>query len=503
MRHILTLTEIGLLALLTVILLTGCATSHTGELGTPLRKTAALTATPSAAKTPVVTNTPTTPATPTPVPSLTWDALRNIGYPNEWPSDGIAELKDGEYREQYLRDSATEMVINLAPDRLFGDLNGDGAEDAAVILIAAPGGSGTFYYLSALLNQQGRPRSVASRFLGDRVLIRRLAIDDRRIDVELDIAGPGDPMCCPTDHKRQVHALEGEELKLIAEDDLPDPDVSARLNVPKEQTQFEPGATSATYADDINFNGIHTYQVHAVAGQTMEVTIASPHSDVLLSLFGAGRPLVSIFSEVTAWTGEVPTSENYSVNVVAVGSDTAYTLTVGVTGAAEPSATPTPRAAPEATSLASSEKVIHITFDDAPTGPRWTPQILDVLDQYDAQATFFVLGRNARRFPHVIEQESQAGHVIANHTLDHQSLSGIGRDAFFREVLDTERIHEDKGHAACALPTMPQTATPGRGRQSWDTQFSCGTSTRRTGSVPDPRLSLARCWAKLTWEPSC
>jgi hypothetical protein len=128
------LSRAGLLALLIVILLAGCAIPHTPEVTAP--PVVAATATPSSS----LTATPAPTETRTPAPPLTWETLRNTADPNEWPSEGTAQLEDGEYREQYMPGSATEMVINLAPYRLFGELNGDGVEDAVVILIAAPGG---------------------------------------------------------------------------------------------------------------------------------------------------------------------------------------------------------------------------------------------------------------------------------------------------------------------------------------------------------------------------
>jgi hypothetical protein len=107
--------------LLIVVFLAGCAIPHAPEATAP--PIAAATATPSSL------------LTATPAPPLTWETLRNSAYPNEWPSEGTAQLQDVEYREQYMPGSATELVINLAPYRLFGELNGDGVEDAAVILI--------------------------------------------------------------------------------------------------------------------------------------------------------------------------------------------------------------------------------------------------------------------------------------------------------------------------------------------------------------------------------
>jgi peptidoglycan/xylan/chitin deacetylase (PgdA/CDA1 family) len=203
----------------------------------------------------------------------------------------------------------------------------------------------------------------------------------------------------------------------------------------------------------------------------MTATVTSPHDDVLLSVFGGGHTLVSVFSEVIRWSGEIPATQDYKINVVAVGGDTPYTLRVDIVGKGKPAptpapadtATPHPQPATEAATPVSSEKVIHITFDDGPTAPEWTPQVLDVLAEHNAQATFFVLGLNARRYPELIDAEYQANHVVANHTLDHRSLSGIGREAFLQEILVTQEILGDRG-VRCLRPPYGATDSYTRAR---------------------------------------
>jgi peptidoglycan-N-acetylglucosamine deacetylase len=64
---------------------------------------------------------------------------------------------------------------------------------------------------------------------------------------------------------------------------------------------------------------------------------------------------------------------------------------------------------------------IAITFDDGPTEP-YTSQILDVLRQFGAKATFFVLGARATHAPDVVRRAAREGHEIGNHTWDHAAL---------------------------------------------------------------------------------
>lgn len=68
--------------------------------------------------------------------------------------------------------------------------------------------------------------------------------------------------------------------------------------------------------------------------------------------------------------------------------------------------------------IKTDEKVIALTFDDGPHAV-YTTQILDLLAQYDAKATFFVIGESAEKLPDLILKIGQDGHEIANHTYTH------------------------------------------------------------------------------------
>jgi peptidoglycan/xylan/chitin deacetylase (PgdA/CDA1 family) len=88
---------------------------------------------------------------------------------------------------------------------------------------------------------------------------------------------------------------------------------------------------------------------------------------------------------------------------------------------------------------AAGEPIVYLTFDDGPDG-RYTPQILDLLARYNAQATFFVLGEQAEFFPDLIRAEAQAGHYVANHGFAHHSFDDMTRDELHREIQKTERL---------------------------------------------------------------
>jgi peptidoglycan-N-acetylglucosamine deacetylase len=64
---------------------------------------------------------------------------------------------------------------------------------------------------------------------------------------------------------------------------------------------------------------------------------------------------------------------------------------------------------------------VALTFDDGPD-PAYTPRILDVLAQFGARATFFVIGKQAEQHPGIIRAIAHAGHDVGNHSYGHRPL---------------------------------------------------------------------------------
>jgi hypothetical protein len=184
------------------------ATPTAAPTATP---TAAPTATPTAAPTATPTAAPT--ATPTAIPPLTLEALKNAEYQSEFTKSKKAKLTDGKYEEEIVPGAASKLTIVIYPDMYaFGDLNGDGVDDAAVVLATSAGGSGTFISLEAVLNDKGTPKHVASASLGDRTRLKSIAIQSGEIAVNMVQQAPGDPMCCPTMEVTQKYRLQGDQL---------------------------------------------------------------------------------------------------------------------------------------------------------------------------------------------------------------------------------------------------------------------------------------------------
>ena len=63
---------------------------------------------------------------------------------------------------------------------------------------------------------------------------------------------------------------------------------------------------------------------------------------------------------------------------------------------------------------------ICLTFDDGPS-PEVTPHVLDLLDRFQARASFFCIGERAAAHPELVREIARRGHSIENHSYHHRS----------------------------------------------------------------------------------
>lgn len=81
-----------------------------------------------------------------------------------------------------------------------------------------------------------------------------------------------------------------------------------------------------------------------------------------------------------------------------------------------------------------ANRQIALTFDDGPH-PVYTPQVLNLLDQYNAGATFFCIGRNVEQHPEAVKQICAAGHMVGNHSFTHAHAIDFHSQAKWLEEL--------------------------------------------------------------------
>ncbi len=89
------------------------------------------------------------------------------------------------------------------------------------------------------------------------------------------------------------------------------------------------------------------------------------------------------------------------------------------------------------------QKAVYLTFDDGPI-PEITPWVLGQLKKHKAQATFFCIGENVKKHPHIFNRILSEGHAVGNHTFHH--LNGW-KTATSKYIENTEKAQQQMGNS--------------------------------------------------------
>ncbi|MCF2127042.1 polysaccharide deacetylase family protein [Strepomyces sp. STD 3.1] len=146
------------------------------------------------------------------------------------------------------------------------------------------------------------------------------------------------------------------------------------------------------------------------------------------------------------WYGKV-VGAALGVTMLAVGASV-WTAQADAVGSSEPkaSASPAPGGAvkPVDVTIAHASDAgargVNITIDDGPD-PAWTPQVLDLLEEYGVKATFCVTGTQAQAHPDLVKKVVAAGHRLCDHSVSHDTAMDRKSEAYqSKEILDAERM---------------------------------------------------------------
>ena len=86
-------------------------------------------------------------------------------------------------------------------------------------------------------------------------------------------------------------------------------------------------------------------------------------------------------------------------------------------------------------------KLVAFTFDDGPS--KYTLDIANILEEYNASATFFEVGYNIKAYPEITKELSDRGFEIANHTTDHSKLTKLTETKYLTKINDNNTIFKD------------------------------------------------------------
>src|SRR5256886_9607365 len=214
---------------------------------------------------------------------LTWQCLLNATYATSVTPRGVA-LRDGSFEAEAAPGSASKITVRLADIAAFGDLDGNLAPDAAVVLVSSGGGSGTFVELAAVRNEHGAAHPVSTVLLGDRILVREVRIEDRRILVRLRVRGATDPFSLRTREISHHYALDGNSLVLLDESE------GEVQSTPAESYVYLPVRLDIVAGSSRSVHGvlapgqIASYVAHGRAGEILDLTVRSDFGKGVLSV---------------------------------------------------------------------------------------------------------------------------------------------------------------------------------------------------------------------------
>jgi len=93
--------------------------------------------------------------------------------------------------------------------------------------------------------------------------------------------------------------------------------------------------------------------------------------------------------------------------------------------------------------MPSDENKIYLTFDDGPH-PEITPLVLNLLDNYNAKATFFCVGENVKKHPETFELVKQKGHAVGNHSHNHLNGWKTANKDYYKNVELANKLIDSK-----------------------------------------------------------
>ena len=97
------------------------------------------------------------------------------------------------------------------------------------------------------------------------------------------------------------------------------------------------------------------------------------------------------------------------------------------------------------------EKALYLTFDDGPV-PGITPWVLEVLKKYDAGATFFCVGHNVKKYPHIFQRILAEGHQVGNHTYHHLNGWKTPATQYLKDSLKADEAMQNGAKSALFRP---------------------------------------------------
>ncbi|NWK68998.1 polysaccharide deacetylase [Bacillus paramycoides] len=104
-------------------------------------------------------------------------------------------------------------------------------------------------------------------------------------------------------------------------------------------------------------------------------------------------------------------------------------------------------------------KIAYLTFDDGPG--KYTAELLNILKQNDAKATFFLIGANVKQYPDLVKQEKTEGHYVGMHSMTHNYAKLYTNGQYVNEMKEDQGLIANIIGESPKLTRPPYGSTPG------------------------------------------
>lgn len=353
--------------------------------------------------------------------------------------------------ESVLAVSYPDRAFSLQPETARGDLNDDGVDDYVLHVIDETPGSPPTNWLVPAVDAGGAFRLRDLIELGERTIVETIAIRDGDIKVSLFDRSPFERPTLITRRTTLTVTIDDADDAVTAVSVEPVHNApSLQIARPPTPARFELDGIGTAMSDRIELRERHPLLVHAAENDVMVATLEAPYGvwlEARLDDDGDHTVLVPVAEQAQRFASRLPAGGAWHITVVSsLIEPTNYRLSIEVypAGLGNRIATrdldgfwSSMRTSPPV--VPDDGPVIYLTFDDGPH-PTYTPQVLDVLAKHGAQATFFVVGYLAERYPLITQRIAHEGHTLANHSWDHRSLARVSRATFDRSVGRTEEV---------------------------------------------------------------
>jgi len=119
--------------------------------------------------------------------------------------------------EPFMYGGESRPTVGLVEDFILsGDLDGDGNDEAVVLLRESSGGSGTYDYIAVTGKRNDKPYNLGTALIGERVQVRAGRIVGNRIELDVIEAGPDDAACCPAQKATRSWSVDATGLHVNA-----------------------------------------------------------------------------------------------------------------------------------------------------------------------------------------------------------------------------------------------------------------------------------------------